>query len=122
MTAEDAYARLLRLATAAGLPGVELGTSYGRPALKVAGKQFTGFRGEDAIPIRLPMELKEVLLGVAPETYFETDHYKGWPWLLVRLGIISDDELTQRLVDAWLFRAPKKLAATFRLHHPDRGA
>jgi len=59
------------------------------------------------------MEQKEFLLDVAPEIYFETDHYKGWPWLLIRLDVISDDELTQRLVEAWKFRAPKKLAATF---------
>lgn len=110
---EPAFERLLRLARAAGLPQVEPGTSYGRPALKVAGKGFTGYRGEDAIPIAMPLEQKEMLLELAPEIYFETEHYKGWPWVLVRMSAISDDELMQRLVDAWRFRAPKKLAASF---------
>jgi hypothetical protein len=110
---ETAYERLLRLARAAGLPAVEQSTSYGRPALKVAGKGFTGHRGEDAIPISIPPELKEMLLAAAPEIYYETDHYKGWPWVLIRMSVISDEELTQRLIDAWRFRAPPKLAAAY---------
>jgi hypothetical protein len=110
---ETAYQRLARLVRAAGLPEVVEATSYGRPALKVAGKGFTGYRGEDAIPISIPSELKEMLLAAAPEIYYETDHYKGWPWLLVRMSAISDEELTQRLIDAWSFRAPKRLADSF---------
>ena len=110
---ETAPDRLLRLARAAGLPEVEAGTSYGQPALKVAGKAFTGYRGEDALPIRLPAEQKEFLLEMSPGIYFETDHYKGSSWLLIRLRDIDDEELMQRLVDAWRFRAPKKLAAGF---------
>ena len=111
--AEDAMQRLLRLCTVADLRGVEEGTSYGKPALKVGGKGFTGYRDEAVIPFRIPMEQKELLLQAAPEIYFETDHYKGWPWVLVRLDVISDDELRQRLVDAWRFRAPKKLLAAW---------
>jgi len=110
--AEAAFARLMRLATAAGLPEVAQGTHYRQPSLAVAGKQFAGWRDE-ALSLRIPMEQKEFLLDVAPEIYFETDHYKGWPWLLIRLDLIGDDELTQRLVEAWKFRAPKKLVATF---------
>lgn len=110
---EDAYQRLWRLAQAAKLPDVELGTSYGKPALKVAGKGFTGYRGEDAIPLAMPLDQKEMLLSAAPEIYYETDHYKGWPWVLIRMRVISDDELAQRLTEAWKFRAPKQLAAEF---------
>ena len=111
-TAEDAIGRLFALTDAIGLPGVAIGAHYGTPSLAVAGKQFAGWR-DGALSLRIPMEQKEFLLDVAPEIYFETDHYKGWPWLLIRLDVISDDELTQRLVEAWKFRAPKKLAATF---------
>lgn len=117
---ESAFDRLLRLARAAALPGVEAGTSYGRPALKVAGKGFTGYRGEDAIPIMASMDRKEMLLELASEIYFETDHYKGWPWILVRMSVISDEELTHRLIEAWRLRAPKKLLAEFAASDPRR--
>ena len=109
---ENPFERVMRLVKATGLPEVAEGTHYGTPSLGVAGKQFAGWRN-GAVSLRIPMEQKEFLLEIAPEIYFETDHYKGWPWLLVRLDVIADDELAQRLVEAWKFRAPKKLAATF---------
>ncbi len=31
------------------------------------------------------IEAKELLMEAAPEIHFETDHYKGWPALLIRL-------------------------------------
>lgn len=110
---EDALARLARLAQAARLPGVEPGTSYGDPALKVGGKGFAAVKQAQLLSLRIPIEHKELLLTVAPDIYFETDHYKGWPWLLVRLDAIGDEELTQRLIEAWRFRAPGKLTRTF---------
>jgi hypothetical protein len=48
-----------------------------------------------------------------PSRYFETDHYKGWPAMLVRLAAIDDEALKQRLVAAWREKAPKRLAAQF---------
>jgi hypothetical protein len=110
---EEAHERLWRLAQAAKLPEVERGTHFGKPALKVAGKGFTGYRGGDDISLAMPLEQKEMLLAVAPEIYYETDHYRGWPWVLIRMSAISDEELEQRLTDAWKFRAPKKLVAGF---------
>jgi hypothetical protein len=57
-----------------------------------------------------------MLMEVAPHIYYQTDHYRGWPGLLVRLDIIADEELSLRLEDAWHYRAPKRLAAA----HPRR--
>jgi hypothetical protein len=108
---EVPFERLMRLVTTAGLPGVTKSTSYGKPSLKVADKQFAGWKDATTLPLRIPMGQKLFLLEVAPEIYFETDHYKGSQWLLIRLDVISDEELSQRLIDAWKFRAPKKLAA-----------
>jgi hypothetical protein len=51
---------------------------------------------------------------MAPDVYFQTDHYVGWPHLPVRAAVIGDEELRLRLIGAWLFRAPKKLAAGFK--------
>jgi hypothetical protein len=52
---------------------------------------------------------KELLLDANPEAYFTTPHYKGYPTLLVRLDRIDREELGQRVEDAWLLRAPKRL-------------
>jgi hypothetical protein len=108
------FERLKRLASDAGLPGVEDGTAYGNPALKVAGKQFVSVKNNETIVLSIALDHKEHLLEMAPDIYFQTDHYVGWASLPLRAAAIGDDELQQRLIDAWLFRAPKKLAATFK--------
>ena len=46
-----------------------------------------------------------------PDTYFITDHYTGYPWVLVRVAAILEDELRELLEDAWRRLAPTKLIA-----------
>ena len=41
-------------------------------------------------------------------------HFNGYPAVLVRLERIGVPELTELLVEAWLARAPKRLAAQHR--------
>ena len=53
-----------------------------------------------------------------PKVYFETDHYKGWPAVLVRLQHVSTAQLRHRLEQAWRFRAPKRLVAAFDSDRP----
>ena len=113
-TMDDIFTRLIRLTEEAGLPGVEQSTTYGNPALKVGGKAFVSVKNNETLVLSIAIPDKEHLLEMAPEIYFQTDHYKGWPSLPVRAAAIGDDELRGQLVNAWLFRAPKKLAATYR--------
>jgi hypothetical protein len=108
------FARLLRLAVEAGLPGVEESTSYGNKALKVDGKSFVAVKGNETIVISIALDEKEALLEMAPEIYFQTPHYVGWQYLPVRIDVIGDTELTDRLIGAWFLRAPKKLALTYQ--------
>ncbi len=107
------FARLKRLAAEAELPDVEESTSYGNPALKVGGKSFVAVKNNETIVISISIDDKERLIEMAPEIYYQTDHYVGWPHLPLRAGAISDAELKERLIGAWRFRAPKKIAARF---------
>lgn len=111
--ADQLFERLQILAAQAGLPGVDLGTSYNTPALKVNGKSFVSVKNAETLVLSIPIEDKERLLEMAPEIYYQTDYYVGWPSLPVRAAAIGDDELKRRLVDAWRFRAPRKLRAAF---------
>lgn len=92
-----------------GLPEVEEGTSYGTPALKVRKKFLGRIKDADTVVVMCPLEEKELLMEAAPEFYFETDHYKGWPAMLVRIHAIPLDELALRLRRAWIMQAPKTL-------------
>jgi hypothetical protein len=106
----DTLAALARLrAAAAGLPEVEESTSYGKPALKLRKKFLCGVKDADTVVLMCPIEEKELLIEAAPEFYFETDHYKGWPAILVRIHLIPLDELALRLSRAWHMQAPKSL-------------
>lgn len=105
--------RMLRLCAALRLPEVNESTSYGAPSLKVKGKNFASVRGPQEMVLHCPLEHKELLMEMAPEIYWQTDHFKGWPGLLVRLEVIGDEELSLRLEDAWRFRAPKRLADAY---------
>jgi hypothetical protein len=107
------FDRLRRLAAEAGLPEIEIGTSYGTPALKVGGKAFVSVKNAETIVLSIPIEDKEPLIEMAPEIYYQTDHYRGWPSLPLRAAAIGDEELGRRLVEAWRFRAPRKLRAAF---------
>ena len=56
---------------------------------------------------------KEALLADEPDVYFTTPHFEGYPAVLVRLDRISAEELEELIVEAWLSRAPKRLAKAY---------
>ncbi len=56
---------------------------------------------------------KFALIEEQPEIYFTTPHFNGYPAVLVRLDVISVSELEELLVDAWLARAPKRIADAY---------
>jgi len=103
--------RVKRLIAAAKLPEVEEALSYGMPSLKVGGKFLSRVREPDVLVLMCALEEKEFLMQTNPDVYFETDHYKGWPAVLIRLSKIDDEELTHRLQVAWRQQAPKKVLA-----------
>ncbi|AFL49278.1 hypothetical protein USDA257_c06850 [Sinorhizobium fredii USDA 257] len=110
---ETSFERVRRLAEAAGLPETAVGTSYGTPALLVKGKSFVRMKDAETLVVMCALEEKDMLMELDPSLFFETDHYKGWPAMLVRLSNIDDQALTQRLIAAWREKAPRRLAARF---------
>jgi len=96
-------------------PGVEVSTSYGRPALKVAGKFMCAIReNPDAFVFRvLDVPDQQALVQGSPDVFFTTPHYDGWPYVLVRLDAVSLEQLAELVEDAWRIRASKKLVAQY---------
>ena len=60
---------------------------------------------------------KEALLADDPGVFFTTPHFDGYAAVLVRLDEIELDELEEVIVDAWLARAPKRLADRYVSEH-----
>ena len=103
------------VALARELPEIEESTSYGRPALKVRGKFVAALRSNpDALVVRCDLDEKPLLLEARPDILFETPHYHGWGYMLVRLEA-SPEDAREFLTDSWLLAAPKKLAESLSL-------
>jgi hypothetical protein len=91
----------------ASLGNVEEGTSYGTAAFKVGGALFVRLHQDfdSTIVVRTDFEQREELLAADPETYFITDHYRNYQWVLVRLSQIRPDILPDLLRTAWRLAA-----------------
>jgi len=59
------------------------------------------------------LEMKELLLASDPAVYFTTPHFDGYSAVLVRLKAIAAKDLKDAVVEAWLARAPARLAAQY---------
>ena len=104
--------------TALKLPSVSEGTSYGTPCLRVA-KSLIARLWEDGETLVLkvdPME-RDILLEAEPDTFFTTDHYRGYPIVLARLPKADLAHIEMLLKRAWFAAAPRKLTKKF----PDAG-
>ena len=126
-------------AIALALPEVAEGTAYGNRAWKVRGKLFVWKRplrpkerellGDAAPPpdapilgVRVPdVEAKTAMLESEPEIYFTTPHFDGHLSVLIRLDRIPRAELREAIEEAWLSRAPKRLADAY-LVEPRKGS
>jgi hypothetical protein len=111
------------------LPDVDENTSRGHAFWRVHGKGFVwerplrdsdlealgdaapdgpilGARVEDLLA-------KEALLADDPDVFFTTPHFDGYPAVLVKLDNVSLEILEEVTVEAWLNRAPKRLAREY---------
>jgi hypothetical protein len=60
---------------------------------------------------------KEALVADRPDVYLTTPHFDGYPAVLVVLDRIEPAELRELIVEAWLARAPKRLADRYAAEH-----
>jgi hypothetical protein len=56
---------------------------------------------------------KESLLAEDPGVFFTTPHFDGYAAVLVRLDRIGLEDLEELIAEAWLARAPKRLAKAY---------
>jgi hypothetical protein len=105
-------------------------TADGRPSYLVNGKLFcchradrpdaldaAGRRLDDVLLFRVEDEgVKASLLAEPKGRFFTTPHFDGYPAVLVRIGTlrrVPRAELFELVADAWLTRAPKRVATAW---------
>ena len=77
-------------------------------------------RGWRTLAVRTDFFEREALIRAAPDTFFFTDHYRNYPWVLVRLGMVERAQLAEMLEDAWRRVAPKRLVRAFEAERAKR--
>ena len=114
---------------ALALPDTEEQTSRGDAFWRVHGKGFVWER-----PLREPdyralgdsapdgpilgarvedLGVKEALIADDPDVFFTIPHFDGYPAVLVQLDEVALDVLEEVIVEAWLDRAPRRLARQY---------
>ena len=94
------------------MPGVQEGTAYGSPALKVHGKLLACIPAHRAaepasLVVRVDFDDRAELLAAAPDVYYVTDHYVDYSAVLVRLSRVNRDVLRDLLGMAYKFVTSK---------------
>ena len=99
------------VAFALSLPGTELSTSYGKPAVKVNGRAFlyTGHEDRTSFGVAIDLDTVEMLKETDPDTFWQSPHYEGWPAVLIRFRS-ADQERVRAMIErshTWTAAKPK---------------
>ena len=93
MTFEEAGAFALTL------PDTERGTSYGKPAVKVAsnGRAFLypSHEPDTSFGIAIDLDTIEILKATDPDSFWQTPHYEGWEGVLVRYDSRDEERVRE---------------------------
>lgn len=84
------------------LPGVDLGTAFGHPALKANGRVLATVASNksaepDSIYVSLGIPERDELVAADPDVFYLTPHYVPWPCVVARLTQIHKDMLKDLL-------------------------
>ena len=84
-------------------------TSYGTPAFKVSGKLFVRQHQDGkSLVIAADFEQRDEMMSADPKTYYITDHYTNYPWVLVSMARVKPDALRDLLRGAARFAVASK--------------
>jgi hypothetical protein len=95
-------------AIAASLPGVEEGTSWGVPSIKLRGRLLACMASNKSaepgtLVVCVSVDQRDAMIADDPGTYYLKDHYVGHPCVLVRLARIRRAALEDLLRTGWRF-------------------
>lgn len=116
-------------AIARDLPQAEAGVRFGGDTWKVGTNVFVWVRplrprdrdelgdaaptGEIVGASTADVGEKLALIDEDPGAFFTTSHFEGFPAILIALDRVDPERLREVVTDAWIARAPKRLAADF---------
>ena len=90
------------------LPGTTEKPCYGTPGFYAGKKMFARVK-EDGETLVVQSYDRDTWMEKDSETFFITDHYLNYDYVLVNLNRVAPDDLMSLLLTAWHNRAPQKL-------------
>jgi len=96
-------------------PQVEDGSSYGTPALKVRKKLLVRLKedGDSLVMPGVPIDERDMLVESQPRVFYFTDHYKDYPYVLIRLSRTGRTIVEPLLRRQWRTLASKAVVREF---------
>lgn len=98
------------VAFALSLPGTELTTYYGAPAVKANDRAVvTPGHEADSFCLHIDKDKVEMLKAIDPDTFWQTPHYEGYPALLVRYASANVEMVRDQIAASrdWAVARPK---------------
>ena len=95
------------------LPDTELGTSYGKPAVKVAsnGRAFLypSHEADTSFAVAIDLDTIEILKETDPDTIWQSPHYIGWEGVLIRYDSKDEDRVRDVIARSrdWVAAKPR---------------
>ncbi|MCX5495268.1 MmcQ/YjbR family DNA-binding protein [Kaistia dalseonensis] len=108
VTVDDLRGLFLRL------PDTREGLAHGTIAFYV-GKKFLGrFRDDDTVfAMPVGFDERDMLITIEPEVFFTLDHYRGYPYVLIRLAETTPERLEPIVMRCWRSHAPRRVLKAF---------
>jgi hypothetical protein len=102
------------VAFALTLPGTERGTSYGKPAVKVASNGctflFPSHEADTSFGVAIDLDTIEILKETDADTFWQSPHYIGWEGVLIRYDCKDEERVRDVIERARDFVASKRAA------------
>ena len=67
----------------------------------------------DCLVLRTDFMGREILMQSAPDAFYITDHYRDYPWILVRFAVVEKRALPDLIERAWRLVASKTLTKKY---------
>ena len=102
------------VAFALSLPDTERGTSYGKPAVKVASNGraflFPSHEADTSFAVAIDLDTIEILKETDPDAFWQSAHYVGWEGVLIRYDSRDEERVRDVIRRSHAFVAAKPRA------------